>query len=391
MKKSIGILYGLTVLICCSSFLTGCAILPIDTSGAKKLYKRIPYTVDGNYRVVNIFYATSRKVEEGKGSHLSFYPKIAEGITYGSLTVSIDPRVKIGKVLPGLLKKEEIVEVEEVRKLDEDVFMKQLSDAVTASPHNSLLVLVFGFKDNFEATAIKAAYFAYLVDIDTPVLLFDWPGDQPFTFSGYKKAQSLATASGPYFGEVLTKVIRDVKPKRLWLESSSLGCQVTCDAFDYMYKHADLSDPDTEFDHVVLAAPDVGEDEFDVQFKDELTAFSRKLTTYVSSNDEALLMSGFINQEDKLGRQRPSAEKQEQLEEAKDLLYLKSLDPDKIAVIDVTPINKASNRHGYYLESPEFYDDFYMRLFDKDLQVNRRLYLLKTKDNIDYWVLQGGE
>lgn len=391
MKRSISILYGLSVLICCSSFLTGCASIPIDTSGAKKLYRRIPYTVEGSYRVVDIFYATSRKVDEGKDSHLFFHPQIAEGVTYGTLAVGIDPRVKIGKMLPEHLKKEEIVEVEEACKLDEDVFMKQLSDAVAASPHNSLLVLVFGFKDNFEATAIKAGYFAYLADINTPVLLFDWPGDQPFSFSGYKKAQSLAAASGPYLGEVLTKVIRDVEPKRLWLKSSSLGCQVVCDAFDYMYKNKDLADSETEIEHVILAAPDVGEDEFDLQFKDELAAFSKKLTTYVSSNDEALLMSGLIDGERKLGRQRSSAEEQEQSEEAKDLLYLKSLDPDRIAVVDVTPINKASYRHGYYLESPEFYDDFYMRLFDKQPQVNRRLYLLKTEDNTDYWVLQGGE
>jgi hypothetical protein len=56
----------------------------------------------------------------------------------------------------------------------------------------------------------------------------------------------------------------------------------------------------------------------------------------------------------------------------------------------VTPINRSSFKHGYYLESPDFYDDFYLRVFDKEPNVNRRLYLLKYKNNVDYWVMQSG-
>ena len=80
-----------------------------------------------------------------------------------------------------------------------------------------------------------------------------------------------------------------------------------------------------------------------------------------------------------------------EMDEAKKLLYLKSLDPDRINVIDVTPINNASYKHGYYLECPEFFDDFYQRIFDRNPGMNRRLYLLKFKDNTDYWVLQGNK
>jgi len=78
----------------------------------------------------------------------------------------------------------------------------------------------------------------------------------------------------------------------------------------------------------------------------------------------------------------------EQLEEARDLLYTKSLAPERLMVIDVTPINHASFKHGYYLECQEYYDDFYMRIFDTEPRLNRRLYLLKTVEGVDYWVMQ---
>jgi esterase/lipase superfamily enzyme len=377
-----------------SSFiLTGCALIPIQTSSAyfKDLYKRIKYTIDGRYRVVNIFYATTRKIDEKKKSSSYFTNKLSDGLITGDLSIKIDPKLKIEKMLPYRLKRKGMIGIQNIEKMDESAFMKQLSDTVKLSPHKSLLVMVFGYKDDFEATAIKAAYFAYLLDINTPILLFDWPGDQSVDIIGYKKAQDLAVSSGSRLGDLLMKIDREVKPDKLWINASSLGCQVVCDAFDQMHKNPDFADAEHEIDHVVLAAPDVSQNEFDAKFKEELAALSRRLTTYISSNDEALLMSGLINDDKRLGRQRPRIKDPEQMEEAKSLLYLKSQDPDRITIIDVTPINQASYKHGYYLESPEFFDDCYMRLFDTKPSLNRRLYLLKFKDNTDYWVLQGNK
>ncbi|MBN2453639.1 MAG: alpha/beta hydrolase [Candidatus Omnitrophica bacterium] len=373
---------------CAIFLLSGCASLPLQSARTyfADLYKRIPYKTEGHYRVIDIFYATDRNIEDAAAESPAFGRALADKMTFGTLNVRIDPDVTIGKMLPNRLKRRGTIGVQEVGKLNDGEFIKKLSETVAASPHKSLLVMVFGYKDNFEATAIKASYFAYLLDVNTPVLLFDWPGDQSVSIGGYKKAHDYAKSSGPYLGELLTKVAKQVKPEKIWVVASSLGCQVVCDAFDHMHKDPDLADTEAEIDHVVLAAPDVGQKEFDEQFKHELAALSKKLTTYVSANDGALLMSGFINGEKRLGRHREK--KQDQMDETKDILYLKSLEPDRITLVDVTPINKASYGHGYYLESPEFYDDFYMRILGKSPNANRRLYLLKFKDGTDYWVLR---
>lgn len=373
------------------TFLSGCAVIPFEKSSeyTKDLYRRIQYKLDGDHRVLNIFYATTRSVEPGVVTADSFQSTLGEGTTYGTFDAKIDPSLKIGTALPTELKKNGLIDIKNITKLDEAVFLKSLSDAVALSPHNSVMVIIFGFKDGFEETAIKTAYFSYLLDVNTPVLLFDWPGDQPPSVPGYAKAQSYAISSGPRLGELLTQLIRQIKPGKLWLTASSMGCQVVCDAFDYMHKNPDLADPENEIDHVILAAPDVGQSEFDEKFKAELAAMSKKLTTYVSSDDEALLMSGIINQEERVGRIK-NREEPKQLEELRGLLYVKSMDSDRVALIDVTPINNASFHHGYYLESPEFYDDFYMRIFDKGSNVNRRLYLLKFQNNTDYWVMKSG-
>lgn len=369
---------------------SGCSFVPMQ--GTKDyfsdLYKRLNYEQEGKYRVVDIFYATSREVTKGKDSELKFLPRLAKEMTTGTVDIKIDPRIRIGKVLPKRFKRKGEMGIQDVKKLDDAEFMKDLTKAVEGSPHKSILVLLFGFKDDFEAVVIEAAYFSYMLDVNTPILLFDWPGDQPVSISGYKKAQEYAKESGPYLGELLATIIRDVKPEKIWIQASSMGCQVVCDAFDHMHKYNDLKDPEAEIHHIFLAAPDVGEDEFNNEFKDQLAALSQNLTTYVASNDNALLMSGIINNEKRLGRQTIKESSSDQIEEAKDMLYLKSLEPDKIALVDVTPINKASYGHGYYLEDPTYFDDVYLRIFGKPPHVNRRLYLIKYKGNTDYWVLR---
>ena len=349
------------------------------------------YKVEGSYRVVNIFYATSREVDYTAKPSPVFKANLANETTYGTLDIRIDPRVRIGTMLPDQLKKNGIIELQNTTRLDPEVFSKELSAAVQASPHKSLLVLVFGYKDGFEATAMKAAYFAYLLDVNTPVLLFDWPGDQSVSIGGYEKARSLAGESGPYLANVLAKVVREVKPQKLWIEASSLGCQVTCDAFDTLYTYPDFADADIEIDQVILAAPDISSNKFNEKFKNEFEAISKKLTAYVSSDDGALLMSGMITGEKRLGREKLRVAEPEQLEEARGVLYLKSLDPERFMTIDVTAINNASFKHGYYLECPEFYDDFYTRILDTNPNINRHLYLLKYTNGSDYWVMQGSK
>jgi len=386
IKKTAAVILSLVAL-------AGCATVPTEDrmiSQERTLYRRFPCEVEGEYRIVKLFYATNRESEEINGE-LYFAPRINASVTSGVLEARIDPNLKISRMVPRDIKRRGAIGVRKVEKYTDEIFMKKLAEVVQASPGQSLLVLVFGYKDDFEMTATKAAYFAYLLDANTPILFFDWPGDQRGFWRGYEKAGQLAVYSGGQLGDLLAKIIREVKPKKLWLESSSLGCQVVCGAFEKMSQHPDLADAEGEISHVVMAAPDVSADEFNLKFKEEICSLSDRFTAYVSSNDRALLMAQIIDWEKKLGFQKVELGKHEQFEEAKDLIYLKSLAPDKIAVIDVTPINRAAGGHTYYIESPEFYDDFYMRLFEGFDGKNRRLYLVHTKENIDYWILRSGK
>ena len=317
---------------------------------------RMPHTQKEESKIFNFFYCTDRGVTASENPLLSYGTDFADELRLGTFKVHLAPERDLRGNNPN---KWSGIEVRNVRALQEETFFRQLQYAVESSPQNSLAVLVFGYRNSFKDTLLKGSKLAVSVDIHTPFLIFDWPSDQSLGIGGYKKAFSFAERSGVFLGELMAAVIQRVKPKRLWLGGGSLGAQVVCSAFGQMMTHADLADREKEIDHVFLAAPDVGDDEFNARFKDEVAALAHAVTVYVSSDDKALLLSEWIHGEKRLGRTR--AEKQEQFEEMIDLLELEAKGAEGITVIDVSPVNRATLGHTFYIESSEFYDDLYQR------------------------------
>jgi esterase/lipase superfamily enzyme len=238
---------------------------------------------------------------------------------------------------------------------------------------------------------MRTAYTAYVLDINTPVLLFDWPGNQGEGATGYLASRRVAHQAGPALGQVLVRLVRESGAERLWLMGSSLGCQTICDAFSWMMTQPDAARAGPGVDHVVLSAPDVSAREFDDRFAAEITALARHLTAYVASNDQALLLGNWINRSRRLGRPAVAApqvdESGTQLQGALDLLDLQAKGAHNIAVVDATPINRTRNLHHFFTDSPEFFDDLYRHLLQPDNPVDRRLYPVSTESGSTFWIL----
>ncbi len=353
--------------------------------GCAKLFEtyRMPHTQKEENKIFNFFYCTNRGITASEDPLLSYGAEFADVLRLGTFKVHLAPELDLRGNNPD---KWSGIEVKNVQALPEEAFFGQLRYAVESSPQNSLAVLVFGYRNSFRDALLKGGKLAVSVDIHTPFLIFDWPSDQALGIGGYKKAFSFAERSGVFLGELMAAVIQRVKPQRLWLGGGSLGTQVICSAFGQMMTHADLADREKEIDHVFLAAPDVGDDEFNAQFKDEIAALAHAVTVYVSSDDKALLLSEWIHGEKRLGRTR--AEKQEQFEEMIDLLELEAKGAEGITVIDVSPVNRSTLGHTFYIESSEFYDDLYQRLLNPHPVRARRLYRTDYRDGAAYWIMR---
>jgi esterase/lipase superfamily enzyme len=360
---------------------------PIPTRSA--FAGRLPSKPDGEWRRFQLYYATNRDTSDaatfqGEGSRLG------SAVSAGTFDVRILPTMPI---TPRVWFDTKFMEWADQAELSLDDSLARLRADVQASPHKSVLVIVWGFRDWFRSAALKTAYTAYVLDINTPVLLFDWPGNQGEGRSGYLASQKVANQSAPDLGRVLARVSRETGAEKVWLMGSSLGCQTICEAFAWLETQPELFKGLPKIDHVVLSAPDVAADEFDDKFAQRIKALSHHLTAYVSSNDRALLMSHWINSGRRLGRLAevsvPPEERSEQyqFEEAQQLLDLQAKGLRNFCLVDATPINRTRNLHHFFTDSHEFFDDLYRQLLQPDNTVSRPLHVVQKGEKRTYWIL----
>ena len=344
---------------------------------------------EGNYR---FFYVTNRRlVREDGPVEDRFASERDPALQFGRFDTAIEPSLGIGMLIdPTDWFQNEEIQLHDVQPLDRPAFVAELQQQVRESPHRSLLVNVNGFRERFSSALRKTAFVAHVLDVDSPILVFDWPGDQGSTPRGYRRAQRLARESGLELADTLDLIIREVQPERLWLLANSMGAEVVVQAFHRLYADAELADVAAEIEDVVLTAPDVDREQFGNQFEAEIEALTRDLTVYVSSNDRALLMSRILNRGRRLGESTLDPGHPDQSEEA--LAAFEWVDPDseRIALVDVTPVNRTRNFHNFSLETPEFFDDLFLRLVNPETPRSRLRYEVRTADGRKYWILTRG-
>ena len=257
-------------------------------------------------------------------------------------------------------------------------------------PYRSLLLVINGFREAFPSALCKTAFLAHVLDINTPVMVFDWPGDQGSSLRGYRRARGVAQASGAELAAMLELIVEEVRPERLWMIANSMGGQVVVDAFHLLDRNADYSDSQTEIENVVLTAPDVDHAEFNDSFKKEMTNLAENVTVYVSSNDRALLASRLINRGLRLGESTLDPANPGQVQQTAKLSELLEPGSDQLVLVDVTPVNRTRNFHNFSLETPEFFDDLFLRFTNRVMPQSRELYFLETPDGVRYFVLTRG-
>ncbi len=354
----------------------------------------------GDFR---FFYATNRRVGDNAVDHAGDGPETGtntdaleqryttereESLKFGSFDTNVEASIGLGMLVdPSRWFMNEELRVRGIRDLEQDAFVAELREQVEASPRRSLLIVVHGFREGFPSALRKTAFLAHVLDIDTPVLLFDWPGDQGSSLRGYRRARRVASASGAELAATLKLVVDEIQPDRLWLMANSMGGQVVADAFHLLYRDADFADPDPEIENVMLTAADVDQEEFNQQFAKEMKALADNVTVYVSSNDRALLVARVLNRGRRLGESTLDPKNPGQVGQAAKLLELLESGSDRLVLVDVTPVNRTRNFHNFSLETPEFFDDLFLRFVGKELPASRELYLLQTPRGSSYFVL----
>ncbi|MBT8355197.1 MAG: alpha/beta hydrolase [Desulfobacterales bacterium] len=387
----IGIAFAVIILLGVAAFFYRPTRLALERAESFQ-FRRMQVTQQDEEGTFRFFFITNRTLPDEAGPiEERFSNERKDSLTFGLFDTEIEPALSIGMLVnPTDWFQNEAIQLKRVDILSKDGFLEQLGDQVARSPFRSVLININGFRERFPSALSKTAFLGHVMDIDSPVVTFDWPGNQGSGPRGYLRAQRTASESGAALAQSLRLINEHVKPDRIWIVANSMGAQVVVHAFTDLYKTSDYADIEPEIENVVLTAPDVDRNRFNEQFKQEISALSQYLTVYVSSNDRALLMSRLINRGRRLGESTFSTDDDNEIETASDIFALVEPDEKLVSIVDVTPINRTRNFHNFSLETPEFFDDLYLRLVNGGIVGSRTEYQIETPDGRGYSILTSG-
>lgn len=254
---------------------------------------------DPNFDLVDVYYATHREAT-GRPEPSEAYGAQRGALNFGVAEVSV-PRDRA----PGTIPRPSIWTFEfrpdpdkhmilnSVTPItDRDSFFQRVSEVVDESERKEAFVFIHGYNTSFEGAAIRAAQLAVDMNLDGAAILYAWPSRA--SLLGYA-ADTRTVADEALLEDVaafLTQVAKDTGATRVHLVAHSMGNRVLMRALDRIA--ARNTDGKPLFNEVVLAAADVGVDEFQATLP-RILSTGERYTLYASGRDRALQISEQVN------------------------------------------------------------------------------------------------
>jgi esterase/lipase superfamily enzyme len=375
MRKKAAIIL-LLVALCYILGLVTASYFPVSADVGAVLTKLLqgkvrPFMVKRNFNET-IGYVTDRKAGPPVDGNVTYLGEYAGQVSYGLMNVQLPGDQPAGSpVTTGAIKK--------VESIPYPTFFKFLRDQ---SP-KPLVIWIHGYRLSFPMSTMYCAQIARDLNIDANVLTFDWASNE--SVFGYTRDLLQVPRSTKHFVDLLTAINSEVKPPKIIVIAHSLGCRLVCLALQELY-----NDPNTrnlKLDHVIFLAPNIDREEFDKNFKSELQTLVNRLTIYVASDDNILLLGKLLYNVDSIGLPEQFSP-DTNLDEIQTFLYYEKRLPGKIDLVDVSFSKKDFLRkHRLFLERPVL-DDLFWLIHDDYPAAKRHLLKYKgSKNSTDYWVI----
>jgi esterase/lipase superfamily enzyme len=329
-----------------------------------------PFSVSRNFNET-ITYITDRKAGPLADGNVTYLREYAGQISYGLVKIQVPLHDQAGSPLDaGAIKK--------VESLPYPAFLEFLQ----AHSGKPLVIWIHGYQATFLLSTAHCAQVARDLNIDANVLTFDWANSE--SVLGYTRDVAQISRSTKHLVDLLEAINNEVKPPKIIIIAHSLGCRLACLALEKLY-----SDPNTKslkLDHIIFIAPNVDREEFDQNFKSALQALVKRLTIYVASDDNALLLGKLLYNVNSIGLPEQFSP-DTNLDEIQTFLYYEKQLPGKIDLVDVSfsPKKDFLKKHRLFLERPVL-EDLYWLIRD-DYPAEKRHLLKYNGSKADYWVI----
>jgi esterase/lipase superfamily enzyme len=331
-----------------------------------------PFMVSRNFNET-IGYVTDRKPGPLAGGNVTYLGEYAGQASYGLVNVQVPQHHPSGSPIdPSAIRK--------VESIPYAAFLKFLQDQAG----KSLVIWIHGYRASFPASTAHCAQVVRALNIDANVLTFDWASSE--SVLGYTRDVLQIPRSTKHLVDLLQAIDSEVKPRKIIIIAHSLGCRLVCLALEKLYNNPNTKS--LKLDHVVFIAPNVDREEFDQNFKPALQTLVNRLTIYVASDDNVLLLGKLLYNVDSIGLPEQFSP-DTNLDEIQTFLYYEKQVPGKIDLVDVSFSSKEDflKKHRLFLERPVLEDLYWLIRDDYPAAKRHLLRYNGSKTSTDYWVI----
>ena len=337
MNRSMNLMFLLVVFV-----LGGCGTAPVPAPAPPAPPAGVE---EGDYAVVQTFFATDRNLEEGRLGAVGFGGERSD-IRYGRCYVSIPRDHRMGELeSPSILRLEfrqdpvKHVVLLETELQARDRFFSAIREEVEASSGKKAFVFVHGYNVSFEDAARRSAQMAYDLGFDGAPVFYSWPSrgkPQAYVVDGQNAEWSEANLA-----RFLSAFFQESEAEKVYLIAHSMGGRILSRALI----SAMQDDPaiGERVEEVIFAAPDIDAQVFAEDIMPRIASRVSPVTLYASSNDLALAASRQVHG----GYSRAG-------DTAKGVVVL-----DGLETIDASYVETGFNGHSYFADNRSILSDMF--------------------------------
>jgi esterase/lipase superfamily enzyme len=312
---------------------------------------------DGMHSESDVFYATNR-VPQVTAAGAAFGADWGQELAFGIARVSL-PRAKRGTAADGPKLPSRATPL-----ADAD-FFASLREIVARAPEHDVLLFVHGFNVDFPSSVARGAQLGIDIPFNGAIVAYDWPSQGGIR--NYGTDEEVVARSIEPFARFLDSLDRGLPAEtKIHIVVHSMGNRLVLGALNRLPER--FREP-PRFANVILAAPDVGVEDF-ATLAPGVAAVAKRVTLYASDSDTALIASKGRNQQQRIGDVVPPV-----------------VVPG-IETIDASAIETSLMGHSYYGSNTGALADLFA-VIKEDRGAAKRFWLAsKTDDNGQWWVFQ---
>jgi esterase/lipase superfamily enzyme len=176
--------------------------------------------------------------------------------------------------------------IQEVRSMSPEAFIDLMHNRLDQSKafKDHAIVFIHGFNTTFDNAVYRSAQISYDLKFDGISALYSWPSKGQTGLQDYGYDRDSAGQAEPHFKQFMELVLNKSTAKSVSVIAHSMGNQLLLPVLKDL---KNSMPPGVQLSQVILAAPDVDRDRFEIMAND-IKAFAKGMTLYAASNDRAL-------------------------------------------------------------------------------------------------------